>query len=260
MRNLILGIAVAIIILLTAGMAVCEQNGLVLYLPFDEGEGDVAEDLSGNGNDGVLVGGPEWVDGKFGKALEFDGADDLVNCGNANSLDAPQAITMEAWINPYEIHKSWIRIIQKCNVGGTRNSWCLIFSGSSQKLAMEIWDNGTLRDLKAASDAPLNGWTHVACTYDGLAAKIYINGILDNETQNVVSMDIGTNDLNAVVGSSDDDPRGFKGIIDEVRVWNRALEEGEIRENMHKGKEGFPAAVNGSNKLATVWGSIKDWR
>ena len=61
---------------------------------FDEGEDDITEDSSGNGNNGNLINGPQWTDGKFGKALEFDGAATYVNCGNGASLDITEDITV----------------------------------------------------------------------------------------------------------------------------------------------------------------------
>ena len=65
---------------------------------FDGDEGDVATDSSSNGNDGILTNDPEWVDGKFGNALEFDGVLAYVDCGNGQSLDIAEAITIVAWV------------------------------------------------------------------------------------------------------------------------------------------------------------------
>ena len=63
-------------------------DALVGYWAFDEGKGDIAKDYSGNKNDGVLKGGPTWVAGKFGNALEFDGIDDNVEVPNMAGIDA----------------------------------------------------------------------------------------------------------------------------------------------------------------------------
>jgi prepilin-type N-terminal cleavage/methylation domain-containing protein len=70
------------------------DNGLVLYLPFEEGSGTSTRDLSGHNNDGTLYNGPTWVEGKLGKALSFDGVDDYVDCGNGESLRPRNAITV----------------------------------------------------------------------------------------------------------------------------------------------------------------------
>ncbi len=75
-------------------------EGLVLYFPFDEGEGNTTVDLSGNGNDGTLVGEPEWVDGKNGFALQFSGErnSDYVEVPDNPTLNPAQELSFAAWI------------------------------------------------------------------------------------------------------------------------------------------------------------------
>ncbi len=80
-----------------------QAQGLVLYLPFDEGSGTIAKDYSGNGNDGTLcngatcgVQGPTWTTGKVGGALSFDGVDDYVIVPDSASLNITNAITLAA--------------------------------------------------------------------------------------------------------------------------------------------------------------------
>jgi hypothetical protein len=75
------------------------EEGLVGYWSFDEGEGTIAHDYSGNSNDGTIY-GATWVDGKVGKALSFDGVDDYVRVNDSSNFDITDAITIEAWIKP----------------------------------------------------------------------------------------------------------------------------------------------------------------
>ncbi len=75
---------------------------LVGWWKFDDGSGATALDSSGKGNDGTLQGDPQWVEGQFGGALEFDGSGDYVDCGNAASLDiygADAQVTIALWVN-----------------------------------------------------------------------------------------------------------------------------------------------------------------
>jgi len=74
-------------------------SGEVLVLHFDEGSGTVARDASGNGNDGTIY-GATWVNGKYGKALSFDGVEDYVDCGNDVSLNFERTdpFSIEAWV------------------------------------------------------------------------------------------------------------------------------------------------------------------
>ena len=79
---------------------------LAAWWPFDEGEGNVAYDATGNGNDGVFNGDPQWVPGVLGSALEFNG-DDYLNCGNGPTLQIRDAITMALWFNVEAFQTEW---------------------------------------------------------------------------------------------------------------------------------------------------------
>jgi hypothetical protein len=85
--------------LLSAGIGVASATDLVGSWHLDEGSGTIAYDSSGNGNDGAIY-GATWTTGKNGSALEFDGVDDYVNCGNDPSLNIADEITVIAWIYP----------------------------------------------------------------------------------------------------------------------------------------------------------------
>jgi len=84
-----------VLVLGVAGNASAE---LVGHWRFDEGSGTIANDASGNGNDGTLNGDPQWVVGHFGGALEFDGTDDWIDCGSDSSLDLT-TWTVAFWLN-----------------------------------------------------------------------------------------------------------------------------------------------------------------
>src|SRR4030042_1528239 len=90
-------LVISILLLLTPALGFTAEEGLVGYWNFDEGNGDVAADSSGNKNDGKLVRNPEWVDGKFGKALKLDGAQrQKVEILNSDSFaKITNAITIE---------------------------------------------------------------------------------------------------------------------------------------------------------------------
>jgi len=88
-------------------------DGVVGSWHFDEGSGTTAYDTSGNDNDGT-INGATWVDGKFGRALDFDGVDDYVEIPDDSSLDITEAITIEAWVyDPPTINKESKNIISK---------------------------------------------------------------------------------------------------------------------------------------------------
>ncbi len=89
------------------------KENQVLYLPFDEGKGSVVEDRSEKGNNGVIHGGAKWVDGKFGKALEFNGTDSFVEIQDDDSLNPADGLTVAAWVKAYK----------KVNYGGIVDRW-----------------------------------------------------------------------------------------------------------------------------------------
>ena len=94
-----LAVAIVVLILGTAGRTAAQEEGLVLYLSFDEGAGDTARDSSGHGNNGE-INGPKWVEGADGKALEFDGVDDYVEVPYNDMFNINDAMTLAAWVKP----------------------------------------------------------------------------------------------------------------------------------------------------------------
>ncbi len=89
----------------------------MLALGFDEGVGSVAVEASGSGLDGVLVGGPSWVAGRYGLALEFDGVDDLVRVADGDALDVSSGFTVAAWVRPDRL-SNWQTVAMKSTGGG----------------------------------------------------------------------------------------------------------------------------------------------
>jgi len=85
---------------------------LVGYWSFDEGAGAIANDGSGNGNDGTLENGPEWTAGQFGDAVQFDGTDDYVNVGNADTLSITGDLTFSLWVKISEYVEQYV--VQAC--------------------------------------------------------------------------------------------------------------------------------------------------
>ncbi|MDH4241912.1 MAG: hypothetical protein OEW48_20310, partial [Phycisphaerae bacterium] len=79
----------------------------------DEISGTIAYDSSGNGNNGTLIGDPQWVAGQIDGALDLDGAGDWVNCGNGASLTINSAITMAVWVKAPPWTKTWETIFAK---------------------------------------------------------------------------------------------------------------------------------------------------
>jgi hypothetical protein len=197
-----------------------EISHTVALWHFDENSGDTAFDETENNNDGTLMpASPAWVSGYSGSALEFDGIDDYLEVPDSNSLDIPDEITIEAWVNPdsmddYEsfVHKD--------------NAYVLQFApGNNGYLRGILW-LPSLTILDDTTTQLLTGkWYHVALTYNGSVMKLYVDEI-EVASKNV-SGNIAVNSNPLYIGYNPRDPSNpdhwwYDGIIDEVRISNIA--------------------------------------
>jgi membrane-associated phospholipid phosphatase len=146
---------------------------LVAAYTFDEGQGSIANDISGNGNNGTLH-NVTWIrDGKYGSALQFDGKSSRVEIRDSPSLHLSGAMTLEAWVYPTQEAKGWQDIIYK------EVDVYLLEAGSNLgRPAFSVSTHESRPETTyASSKLPLNTWTHVAGTYDGTYLRLYVNGM-----------------------------------------------------------------------------------
>lgn len=227
--------------------------GLIMYHSYDKGDGDVAEDISGNGHEGKID-KPEWVDGKFNKALNFSGA----GSGTWVTVESTEALNVDkctfmAWV--FAEHWNATRqIVGKSVHGGCtgRGQYGLFSEGGSFKLRFET--EGGRSDI--VMDLPATEkWVHVAFTNDGSNGIIYING-KEAKAGNVPGKLKANEDPLRIAQDCDRANNVFAGMIDEVRLWDRALSEREISTYMDQGVDGV-LAVSPSGKLSTTWANLK---
>ena len=225
-------------------------DGLVLYHPYDDGKDAQAEDLSGNEHIGEID-NPKWVNGKFGKALEFDGTKTFVTVESTPELNV-DACTFMAWINAE--HWNGVRqVVGKSVHGGCggRVQYGLFSEGGGFKVRLET--EAGRADI--STDLPETGeFVHIAFTNDTKKTKIYFDGkeMVEGDTPGKLK---GNEDPWRVGQDCDRAQYIFAGIIDEVRLWNRALSEEEINTFMDQGVEALDVEAIG--KLSTTWGRLK---
>jgi len=216
---------------------------------FDDNKGDTAKDSSPNGNDGKLMNNPKWVKGKFGEALEFDGADDYVEVPGTFSL-ASVSFSITAWVNIIT-EKSDMGVVNRGdqNAGTNTHLHCNI---RSMKPHFGFYGN----DLGGVTTLSAGKWYFISWVYDEPknVRQIYVNGVVDSQDKPPSAYQA---DHSLWIGRYYDLARVFSGLIDEVALFNVVLTEAELKTIMTKGLEGL-SAVSQSGKLTTTWGRLKN--
>ena len=197
----------------------------MLALGFNENAGSTAADASGRNNHASL-GGATWAAGKHGAGLSFDGTASLVTVADSAGLNPTGALTLEAWIKPTTL-SGWRTVLMKEAAGGL--IYTLYAYDNAPRPAVYIHTTTDI-DIPGTAAPPLNAWTHLAATYDGAQLRLYENGIQVASRAATGALSTSTGALriggNAVWGEY------FAGVIDEVRVFNRALSAAEIQADM----------------------------
>ena len=212
----------------SAGVTVTVDNasGLVLALAFDEGSGGTTVDNSGNGNDGS-IGNAVWTTaGRFGNALSFNGSNALVTVPDADSLDLTTGMTLQAWVHPSVVSGRWRDVIFK-----GLNDIYYLEATSSGGGAPGVGGTFANSPLKGPTTLPTNAWSHLAGTYDGITLRLYVDGVeVANQAQTGL---IETSADALTIGGDILYGQYFAGLIDEVRIYNRALSAAEIQADMN---------------------------
>jgi hypothetical protein len=217
------------------------NDGLIGYWQFDERDGDTVLDRSGNNNHGLLINGTRR-DGIYGKAVELRGRDDshvsIPGSASLNSLTDQVSVT--AWAFP-NVAPDGFKVIVSRQVGTLLHpdQFYLGFGPESgtmhYKWHLGTDDSGTLLEGDIYSGTPDNNrWIHLAGTYDGSIMRLYVDGIEIGSRP--LSGIIRVDDNAVTIGGEENGPAPqvvdgeFEGLIDEVRIYNRALSASEIRE------------------------------
>lgn len=258
-KYLVLILISAMLIVICQSTGICAPQNLVAAWAFDEGSGDAASDVSGNGHDGVIS-GAVWVDGMFGKALRFNGNGDQVLVSHDDALNIQGEVTVEAWVFPEGWNPDLNAIAQKWEDASNRRQYEItIYVQKNWWYLSDVGSNWPRAE--GVIDIPLNEWTHVAGTYDGQKLRGYTNGEFDVELDQANG--IFTSDIPVVIGGygpttpecTYSQNRHFMGIIDEVRFWDKALSQEEIQSGMNSSV----APVEPLGKIAVTWAQIKKY-
>ncbi|HEX9912181.1 MAG TPA: LamG-like jellyroll fold domain-containing protein, partial [candidate division Zixibacteria bacterium] len=242
------------------------SDPLIGYWEFEEGVGDTAYDSSGYGNDGNLMNGPTtWVNSLplLGKALRFDGNDDYIRVADNETLSSPantKAITFMAWVKPDSglldvyarvIASHWSDLSGSCSYGDPSNAWVIEAHRQDGKYYSGITDGtGSGVSLRSKTSAKEGVWQHVTFTWDGSLVTFYFNGIADT------SVAYAGNMVNSFcymqIGRTDQTDCVWKGLIDDVTLYNCALSPEEIRSEFENSFVRGDANVDGKRTVSDV--------
>ena len=213
--------------------------GLVAYYNFNEGAGTVVHDSSGNANNGA-IGGATWAaSGQYGSGVTFGSCGSPVQIPPSGSLNLTSGLTMEAWVNPNSMTSGNDVILRYCGWEAS----CYVLEPNSNGVYVLLSTTNDYAGLTQTPGIPSGTWTHLAATYDGAAVRVFANGVQTDsapltgtfpstQTQSALN----TNPYPLYIGGSamlfgyicD----YFDGIVDEVRVYSRALSQAEIQNDM----------------------------
>ena len=228
-----------------AAAASAVTEGLVAYWDFDDGNGNMARDLSGNGHDGELVGKADWAEGRFNGGLEFDEPLEYVAVPDHPDLDLSDAATYMVHFKPMDSLASRRLMVKNDSV------FVIFDFGNVTSIDFLVKPTNFFAE-SATTEWTIGAWYHFAGTFDGSTLRVYVDGKLDGEVPN--NEPIATSDLDLWIGADDfgRPTDSFPGVLDDVRIYNRALNEREIQEAMSG-----PLSVDPRRKAAVVWANLK---
>ena len=200
--------------------------GLLGWWKFDNN----TEDSSGTGNHGTVNGGPNWVAGQIGDALEFDGIDDYVQIPDDRAvLELTGDYTFSVWVKADATQKIWAGIFSKCDPSGSVNHWTLQFDTSSPKNLLihhpdpGFWNTGIrLPDIAGATH-------HIGIVRSGNIMTSYLDGVPRNTGTWNGNPGSGHGHLNIGADRTTMSDYVYKGLIDDVRIYNYVLSDAEIK-------------------------------
>jgi len=206
------------------------SKGLVAHYEF---EGN-AKDSSGNGNHGKEYGGVSYVDGVKGKAIAFDGINDYIEVKDDNSLDLINQFSISLWINPEENQKIFAGLVDKSHATNKgASSWVLQqASGVAGKYYLGYfngnpWSNDYGNDYFISTST--NTWNHLVVIKNKNIVLYYLDGILVSKENNNDTTS-KNNNLPLWIGAVNGQDRNYNGKMDDLRIYNRVLNESEVKE------------------------------
>jgi hypothetical protein len=221
-------------------------NGLVGFWSFDgkDMSGTTALDRSGQGNNGTLTNGPTPTEGKIGQGMSFDGSNDYVDVGNNSALEIDVPVTISGWIK-----------VNAMPTGGNNNaliatdlqasnySGMVVYLGEDRSIGVGYGDGGvpgpaSRRNKDTSPIISIGSWHHIVGVIEGATEMlIYVDGVDIGGIYSGTGDAISYTASNAQIGAAGAwSSLYFNGLIDDVRIYNRALTFDEIKRLYNLGR------------------------
>ena len=250
---------VTFILVLTISSGYAFQDHILAAWLMEERSGKVIKDFAGNFEDGEIFGETEWVAGKFGKALKFDGETVYVRVPfnkkfqMLNVGDFSFAGWFMADVLPADRGIGWSGVLQQMDLNGTGRTWMAVHSTKENGGAFTYLGSGNTWGTPPVAKQ----WYHFAVVIEEKGdvdnIQFYSNG--EPQAPNTRKMDTCEGDF--LIGSAKTPGVNlWQGLIDEMVIFDKALTQDDVKQLMDNGVQNR-TAVESRNSLATTWGVIK---
>ena len=246
-------IIISLVLVTQIGAKVDLETAMGIWL-FDENKGAVATDISGNNNHGQIQ-FAEWVTGKFGKALKFNGLTSRVVIADSESLYAKKAWTITSWVKVDPSIGGMGYILVKG--GGNGINYGLRTSGDGMAWDAFFMEGGAWKGAFNKGKVKGGKWVYMTATYDGVnEIRVYENGEVIGSSERGKPPPQDNSEVN-IGGMAGQKLSLFRGLLDEVALFSVVLRKDDMRNLMKNGVRRTMLDVAPLNKLATSWGAIK---
>ena len=202
----------------------------IAHWKFDDGSGSTATDSAGT-NNGTLIGDPTWTAGQIGGALSFDGDGDYVEFTSIAALQGDN-LTAQAWVCVDESAGLWTPVIMQHDLYS--NGYYLYIINN--RPSFQIIEGSSFAQAASVEELNPDQWYHIAATNDGSILKMYVDGRLKGSGASAGMTGVN---YDAYIGCDPVSPLYYIGLIDDVRIYDRALSAGEIEAIYEAGLAGI---------------------
>jgi hypothetical protein len=210
----------------TSNVTVIGGNGHpIASYGFEEAAGNTVVDQYG-ANDGTITGANRDNGGRFGRALEFEDDEDIVEIADDSSLHLGNRMTLEAWVKP-SATTNWRTVIFKRAGSGPAYS---LYSNNPNDVPQVQLGNEPTSGTAGGSNLDPGVWTHLAASYDGQVVRLFVNG--SQVSSQAFFSDLSDAEGPLTFGANALWGEHFRGLMDEIRIYNRALTSEEIADDM----------------------------